>query len=82
VKEELTDAEQRPNRPPNQGLAHGALNRTAPSREPLSAAIKELIGAGNELAGLIETTEPYEPAPALDRWDAALDTMIELGGAQ
>ena len=67
----------------HRGLADGALKLAAESHdEPLHAAIRALIGAGNELAGLIETTERYEPAPALDRWDAALDTMIELGGGQ
>ena len=64
------------------GLIHGAPKLAAPPYyERLDAAIKELIGAGNQLAALIETTEPYDPGPALDRWDAALDTMIELGGA-
>lgn len=53
-----------------------------PYHERLDAAIKELIGAGNQLAGLVETTEPYEPGPALDRWDMALAAMIELRGAQ
>ena len=66
----------------DRGLIDGALKLAAPPyHERLDAAIKELIGAGNQLAGLIETTEPYDPGPALDRWDAALDTMIELGGA-
>ena len=66
----------------DRGLIHGALKLAGPPHgERLDAAIKELIGAGNQLAALIETTEPYDPGPALDRWDAALDTMIELGGA-
>jgi len=64
------------------GLIDGALKLAAPPyHERLDAAIKELIGAGHQLAGLIETTEPYNPGPALDRWDAALHTMTELGGA-
>jgi len=66
----------------DRGLSHGAHKLAGPPyHERLDAAIKELIGAGNQLAALIETTEPYDPGPALDRWDAALDTMIELGGA-
>ena len=67
----------------NRGLSHDAHKLAAPPYHArLDAAIKELIGAGNQLAGLIETTEPYNPGPALDRWDAALDTMTELGGAR
>jgi len=66
----------------DRGRSHGAHKLAAPPHgERLDAAIKELIGAGNQHAALIETTEPYDPGPALDRWDAALDTMIELGGA-